>query len=230
MSLYYTHLLIPLSPECRPEPTTIAAFAQELINKGNIGTPFTISFSRVAKREPFFREIRNVATGETIKMRLPSRKEEDQPQTLANALQIIECASSEREYDIAIASQGTQLVPPCAVGYVENDLWKPMTSGYHMEVRCRVRDRVVRLSMIAGDEDLKGPPDFSKWRPTFVHPECEGIRIPNAGCGTFWIEFRYGKFLFPLLENGSVDLLDVSILRLARETFGEDFVQACNWG
>src|SRR5690348_12619033 len=63
MSLYYTHLLIPFSPKYRPEPEVVAAFAQGMIKNGNVANPFTISFSRVAKKEPYFREIRNVATG-----------------------------------------------------------------------------------------------------------------------------------------------------------------------
>ena len=242
MSLYYTHLLIPFSPKYRPEPEVVAAFAQGMIKNGNVANPFTISFSRVAKKEPYFREIRNVATGETIKMRLPSRKKE-KPEALESTHKIIERASNHREYDVAIVSDGAPLAPPCAVGYVENDTWKPMTEAYHLEICCRVRDHVVRLSMIGGEEELHEPPDFSKWQPTFdedcsaderegffVHPQKEGIRIPNAGSGTFWIEFRYGKFLFPLLRNNSLNLLDDSIVQSARKTFGGDFVQACQWG
>jgi len=97
--------------------------------------------------------------------------------------------------------------------------------------------------MVKTEEELHQPLDIAKWQPifdedcsvddgegSFVHPEQAGIRIPKAGCSTFWIEFRYGKLIFPLLKEGSLDLLDHSIVALARKTFGQDFVQACHWG
>jgi hypothetical protein len=83
MSLSYTHRLIPLSPEFRPEPPAVAAFGQGVINHGHIGSPITISFSRVSKGGPRERKIRNAMTGETINIRASSRQRE-QPQTLSN--------------------------------------------------------------------------------------------------------------------------------------------------
>jgi hypothetical protein len=242
MSLYYTHLLIPLSPEYRPEPGAVAAFGQGIIDNGNAPNPFKISFSKVTKGQPNVRGVRNMVTGETIGIRGPSRRG-DQPHTLSSTSQIIESAADQREYDISIYGEGVPSSPPFPVGYVEDNTWKPLVGAYHLEIRCRIRINIVRLFMLKSEEELHQPPDIAKWQPRldedcsvderegiFVHPEVGAIRIKNAGCGTFWIEFKYGKFVFPRLRNGSVNVLNDSILTLARKSFGCDFMQACNWG
>ncbi len=120
-----------------------------------------------------------------------------------------------------------------------------MAEPYYLQVCCRVRSRTVRLHHLESEADLNRPPDldFTKFQPrydedcsadertgVFTHPEINAFRIANAGCATFWIEFNYGKFIFPRLRNESVDILDDSILDLARKSFGSDFVQACHWG
>lgn len=86
MSPDYTHLLIPLSPEYRPEPNSVAVFGQGIINNGNVANPFTISFAPVTKAGPSARKVRNIVTGETISIRLPSppnRKISDPGQPIA---------------------------------------------------------------------------------------------------------------------------------------------------
>jgi hypothetical protein len=242
MSEYYTHLLIPVSPEYRPESGAVTEFVQGLINNGNVPTPSSISFSRMKKEPGRVRPIRNVRTDQTINIPLPSRRAE-QPQILSSASQIIEQAANQQEYDVVISGDGVPAAPPTAVGYVENDIWKLMMEAYNLEVRCRVRGNIVRLYNLESEEDLERSPDFTKVRPRFgedclveeregifVHPETGAFRIANAGCGTFWVEFKYGKFLFPRLRNESVNILDDSIIALARTVFGSDFVQACDWG
>lgn len=242
MSEYYTHLLIPVSPEFRPEPGAVTEFVQGLISNGNVATPFGLSFSRVIKEPGRVRTIRNVRTGQTINIPLPSRRVE-QPQVLSSASQIVEQAASQQEYDVVVSCDAVPAVPPLAVGYVENDTWKPIVEGYNLEIRCRVRGSIVRLYHLESEKDLVEPPDFTKIRPRFaedcsaeeregifVHPETGAFRIANAGCGTFWVEFKHGKFVFPRLRNESINVLDDSILALARKAFDTDFVQACDWG
>lgn len=242
MSLYYTHLLIPSSPQYRPGPDAVAGFGQGIIDNGNVASPFSVSFSRVAKGAPRDRKMRNPMTGEVINIRGPSRRAE-QPQMLSSPPQIIERASGQPEYDAAISGEGVPPAPPSVIGYVENDKWKPMVGAYHLEIRCRVRSGIVRLYSLESEDDLHQPPDFTKFQPRFgedcstderegifVHPESGAFRIQNAGCGTFWIEFKFGKFIFPRLRNNSVNVLDDSVVALARKAFNCDFIQACDWG
>lgn len=56
------------------------------------------------------------------------------------------------------------------------------------------------------------------------------MRVPHAGCATFWIGFRYGKFLYPKLDGRDLNALDESVVELATRVFETDFVQACDWG
>lgn len=130
------------------------------------------------------------------------------------------------------------------VGYVEDNDWKAIDGAYHLEIRCRVRANVVRLDMLDSEDDLHRPPDFANYRPNrdedcspadypdglYVHPEIGAFKVPHAGCGMFWIEFNYGKFVFPRLKEGSVNVLADSVVVLARTVFDRDFVQVCNWG
>jgi hypothetical protein len=242
MSENYTHLLVPLLPEFRPEPDAVSAFGQGIIDNGNVASPFVISFSPVTKGGPRERIMRNPMTGETINIRMPSRKSE-RPQTLSSPSEIVELAASQQEYDVSVSGEGIPRTPPFAVGYVENDTWMPMIEAYHLEIRCRIRSNIVRLFSLESEDDLHKPPDFTTFRPRFgedcsvderegifVHPESGAIRILNAGCGTFWIEFKLGKFIFPRLKDNGVNVLDDSVITLARKTFNCDFVQACDWG
>jgi hypothetical protein len=242
MSLYYEHLLVPVLPNYRPLADAVTAFACGIIENGCVAANPTITFAKVVTGEPLFRVARNPITGETISIRLPSRTIE-RPESLSGVSEIIGWAHNESEYDVSVAAEGNPLHPPLTVGFVENEAWKPYEGPYHLEVCCDVRARIVRLYHLESEEDLHRPPDFAKFQPRldedctadehdgiFVHPEAGAIRIPNAGCGMFWISFEYGKWIFPRLKDNSINVLDQSIIDLARTTFGIDFVEACNWG
>jgi hypothetical protein len=55
------------------------------------------------------------------------------------------------------------------------------------------------------------------------------IEVPGAGCARFWIQFEFGKWLFPQVTN-SLDLLPLPIIRAAEENFEIRFSQGCEWG
>src|SRR5579864_8605102 len=100
MSESYKHLLIPLSAEYRPEPNAIAKFSQRIIENGNVAGDFVISFARITKGQRAL-TARNPTTGKTLSIPRPTRRAE-KPETLASTAQIIELASSQREYDVVI--------------------------------------------------------------------------------------------------------------------------------
>jgi hypothetical protein len=242
MSLYYTHYLIPLAPEYRPEPQAVATFARGIIERGHTAKGATIALSPVLKGQPRVRQAYDTVSGITIDILGPSRRIE-RPLPMADTAQIAELAAHQAEYDLTITGEGVPAVAALAIGYVDENQWKPANCPYYHETSCRVRNHVVRLCVLVNEEDLHRPLDLANYRPrfgedcsaderdgVFVHPEAGAITIPNAGCGTFWIEFNYGKLVFPRLKNDSVDLLDDSVVNLAREAFDCDFVQACSWG
>jgi len=242
MSLYYSHFLVPLLPEYRPNAVDITNFVQGIIDRGNVAIAATISFARIEKVEGRLREIQNAFTGKISMIQSPSRRVK--PLTKSFDLsQLVELAANQTEYDVSIVGEGLPRNPPLDIGYSENGEWKTMNSPYHLEIRCRVRAHIVRLHYLENETELDAPPDLLNFRPrfdedctlddrdgVFVHPEAGAIRIPNAGCGMFWLEFNYGKHIFPRLGHNGVNLLTESVTKLAQNAFATDFVQACNWG
>jgi hypothetical protein len=244
MSAYYEHFLIPSVPDYRPAASAIAAFLRGVIDHGHVGCDPTITYAKVSKDDSRVFHIRDFVTGEPVTIRAPSRKMEKREQLTALA-ENVRVAENEGEYNVWLASEGIPQRPSFVLGYVDDGKWKAFEGPpYHAEVWCQVRSRIVRLYHLESEDDLHRPPDLSNSLPRFdedcgadqrdglfVHPEVGAIRISNAGCGMFWITFRFGKFVFPRIkEDQSVNLLDESIVDLARGTFGVDFVQACDWG
>jgi hypothetical protein len=243
MSLYYTHMLIPTLPHFRPGVDDVVQFLNRMIGNGHVADNPTIEVAPVSKVKPVTRQMRNPFTGESIDIRSPSWKTERRIQ-LSETSQIAGECVNQPEFDVSIGGMGMPLAPPLAVGLSTGPhTWNAMDSRYHLEVRCRVRANIVRLSAIQSEEDLHklrrvdlSLPRFGEDCSAderdglFVHPECGAIRIPNAGCGMFWIEFNYGKFIFPRVKDGGIDVLAGPVLNLARTTFDCEFIQACSWG
>jgi hypothetical protein len=242
MSLYYRHFLIPSSPEFRPNANGVADFVSGMIRNGYTSSDATIAFAQVTRHGPRTRQVRFPKTGETIEIPRPTRTAEKSHQ-LTDACEITQLAASLLEYDVLVSGQAVPSHPPLKVGYVKDGAWQPMDEAYHLELRCRVRENIVRLYLLGSPDDLHRPPDIANYRPSFdehcpasercglfVHPETGPIRIENAGCGRFWVEFNYGKWLFPRAEGGDVNVLDESVVTLAHTIFNTTFVQACDWG
>jgi len=246
MSESYTHFLISASKNYRPTPQAVCQFLEQIIQAQMVGSDHRIEFARITKVEPRYREVRNPFTGETVKRKAPPRmrsKREVVPST-SNAAQL---AEQEREYDVAVVSTSAPTKSPLDIGCIKNGIWQAWTEPYHLEIRCCVREALVRLSFFKPGENPNAPltdefianytPKFDEdcgegdQDGLFVHPEApNGIHVPNAGCGMFWIEFEYGKWLYPRLKGDDLALLAPAVTDLARKTFGTDFIEACSWG
>ena len=161
------------------------------------------------------------------------------PERLADTSAIVALAECEPEYDVLIVSRRPPRSPPLNVGRVDpNGDWRPYEGAYYLEISCRVRNSPVRLCSlnVANDTGDAGPSLFDEdcgeddLDGFFIHPESPtAIRIPNAGCGQFWIEFAYGKWLYPRLHNDRLALLNEEVRSLATATFGTAFIEACSW-
>jgi hypothetical protein len=238
----YEHLLIPRDPSYLPSGATVAHFAQCVIDEGYLPTNPTVSFLKVICGPAQIREMRDPTTGVLASFPLPSRRRQ-RAEWLEDPAAIAARADAESEYDVAIAGEGVPRRPPCVVGLVENEFWKPFDGPYSLDLRFHVRSRVVRTHFLDSEEDLHRPLDLASFRPRvdedctpevkdgiFVHPEAGAIRITHAGCATFWMGLKYGKLLFPRLKDGTANVCDPTLVELATRTFGVGFVQACNWG
>src|SRR5262249_42551836 len=101
-------------------------------------------------------------------------------------------------------------------------------------VCCCLHAEVVSTSDWHGDATVReyfGSPCRSEDRLGIYHNPnpFEVIEVPNAGCSRFWIEFEYGKMLFPRIED-RLDLIEPKILDAAIQHFGVKFAQGCRWG
>ena len=204
----YTHLLISVSKSYRPTAQPVCQFLEQMIQTGAIGRDHEISFGKVVKDEPRTWKGPNPFTGKMQRHRMPSRRR-PRAEHLSAASQIVPLAEQEQEYDVSVVSTLPPTNPPLDIGGVdEKGTWQSWAEPYHLEICCRVRESLVRLCHLKSGED-PNTPDF--WNPKFdedcTDDESEGffehpllpspIRIPNAGCGRFWIEFEYGKWLYP---------------------------------
>jgi hypothetical protein len=242
MSLSYEHLLVPVSSDYRPDAGRVVAFLQGTLSKGHVADDARISFAKVVKNDAIGWQFHDPMTNKTIQIPAPSRKIE-RPIPAKSLSELLGLAEGVSEFDVMAGAEGLPRHPPCNVGYIDNETWRPIDRPHELEICCRMRRRAVRLYSLETPDDLHRPPDFSKTQPrfdedceaeerdgVFVHPEAGAFWISNAGCGTFWIEFRYGKWLFPRLKDNRIQILDKSVIDLAQSTFETDFVEACNWG
>ena len=242
MSEYYQHLLVSNSKESCPECGSIAGFIQCLIEGRFIGEEFDLEFGKVEKGERRVRSILNPFTGDSVKALGPSRSY-SKPIAISDARRISDVVGSTVEFDLSISANGIPPRRPLVVGYPHEDGWQPMDEPYYHQVLCRARSHLVGLSQLRSEEDLDKPLDPSELpertfdedcssensEGIFVHPELGVKRIPNAGCGIFWIEFNFGKFVYPQHLNGRIDVLDEDVLGLAKSNLDTDFIQACRW-
>jgi hypothetical protein len=234
----YTHRLIAISKSYRPTAGIVSHFLAQVIDAGATGPDHYIEFRKVVKAEPTYYSVPNPFTGKQDRRRMRTRRKPNE-QRLDNALQLVDLAESELEYEVSVISSLPPANPPLDVGSPDKDAgWRRWEGAYHLAIRCCVRDSVVRLSQLSNAEgkyDLESPSfddDCAEGEldGLFVHPESPiVIPITGAGSGRFWIEFEYGKFIYPRLGTAGLSLLRDGVRRLAMENFETPFVEACSW-
>ena len=213
----YCHTLIPERIDFVPQPQQVARFLDDLVKLG--AAPLEASL-RVGKPGGFLTGI-NPVTREayTIPRRLytPVGAVADVPAAL----------SGLEDYDLRFSGKGPPRIP---------SLRFDIESIYAFDVLCCLRPEVVSTSdwhdsatIVRGAPSF-GQPDRSHNRlGIFHHPSTnEIIKVPNAGCALFWIEFEFGKWLLPQIVD-SLDLLEPSIVKTTEGCFGATFAQGCHW-
>jgi hypothetical protein len=109
----------------------------------------------------------------------------------------------------------------------------PYEDSYLCEVSCHLRPKPVstscwngRTAPEEGDVPIFGEacaPEVGTG--IFSHPWTgEMIKVPDAGCARFWIEFEFGKFLLPEMAD-RLDVLSPPIVAKTDECFETGFVQ-----
>ena len=214
----YSHTLIPDRVDFVPDPKQIGAFLLSLVSIGAAPSKPAISVAKLTGKVQTFK---NPFTGmtESIALRKADR--------LKNLAAVPAALKALDDYDVTLNGKG----PPGLPAFIFD-----FKGTYDFLVHCFLRPKVVSTSDWHDEVPIKrkveffGQPCSPKDRLGIYHNPntLEVIEVPNAGCARFWIEFEYGKMLFPAIED-RLDLIEPKIVEVAETDFGIKLVQGCRW-
>jgi hypothetical protein len=214
----YTHTLIPDELDLNPDPRQVAAFLASLGTMGAAPLQPAISVSKLSGE---VRSLTNPFTGKTEAR--ATRKAE----TVGDLSELPAALRGLDDYSVTISGKGPPEVPALAFDFGRK---------YDFLIHCCLRDEVVSTSDWHDEVPIKRKVEFFG-RPCnsgdrlgiFHNPKTlEVIEVPKAGCARFWIEFEYGKMLFPRIED-NLQLIEPLIVHAAEREFDSKFVQGCHW-
>jgi hypothetical protein len=225
----YIHTLIAADSQFVPAPTKVAEFFDALVDL------FSFRIIREGRWQPGLRVMkpgdrtrtgRDAFTGETITIPIPDQI------IIGHASEIPPLIDGLQEYRVAASGDWSLDTAPIVLlntdmtSFAENPI---------CDVSCNIRPAPVSTS--AWEEEA-GPnvwhlPGFGEpWNGEstigiFTNPWTgEAIEVPNAGSARFWIEFEFGKFIYPAIDK-SFDVFDPRLVEKSEECFQTNFVQGC---
>jgi hypothetical protein len=227
----YIHTLIAADSQYVPNPPQVAEFFDSLIGV------FAFRIIRDGRWQPGLRVMkpgertrtaRNAFTGETFTIPVPDQI------MIENAIEIPPLIDSLQEYRVAASGDWSLDAAPLILLNTDET---PFNENPICDISCNIRPAPVSTS--AWEEDA-GPniwnvPGFGEpWNGEstigiFTNPWTgEAIEVPNAASARFWIEFEFGKFIYPRIDK-SFDVFDPRLVEKAEECFQTKFVQGCRF-
>jgi hypothetical protein len=222
----YTHTLIPTRVDFVPAPDQIRDFLKSLTKIG--ATPLHAAVS-VSMPSGKVRTVTMPFTEQTLTLPILKFKK------LKGFSSVPTAVEGLADYNVIVEGKGPPKLPAFAFDF---------EGGYDFLIRCCVRPMVVSTSDWHDETPLHligqtsappkavsfGEPCSPQQRLGIFHnPNTLAIiEVPNAGCARFWIEFEYGKMLFPRIED-RLDLMEPEIVAAAAREFGLPLVQGCRW-
>lgn len=214
----YTHTLVPDRVNFVPDPKQVGTFLSSLVSIG--ASPLRPAIT-VSKPSGQLRTFKNPLTGETDSFDIRKAGKLKDIAAVPGALKTLD------DYNLTITGKG----PPKLLAFTFD-----FNGTYDFLVHCCLRPEVVSTSDWHDEVPIKrkveffGLPCSQEDRLGIYHnPDTlEVIEVPKAGCARFWIEFEFGKMLFPPIED-RLDLIEPRILEVAEKDFGIKFVQGCHW-
>lgn len=231
----YIHTLIAADSGFAPEPNPVARFYEEMADSAG----YRIVSNKPAhpglllvKPSGRFRTMtgRNVFTGETRSVSVPDFDR----QQLAEPSEIGPAIAGLEHYTVYASGEWDPSDAPLQLFTTDG---KPfIAESYFCGLRCKAQPAPVTTSAwdFAIPTDKKIPKFGS---PCGAEPDAgifsnpwtgSAIIVPGAGCARFWIEFEFGKFVLPRIED-RLDLLSRAVVNLAEECFRTRFVQGCRF-
>jgi hypothetical protein len=214
MSEHYSQLLIPKRPDFAPPVSQVAVFFKALQEHGSAPHHAEISISKQSEK---VRMGRNAFTGEQITIRL---RESVKCESLTVVERDIEGLD---DYSVILVGQGPAQIPPFPLfNAADEQCQSEVREPYYYEVSCNLRPGGISFSK----ESWHAPCDLKTVDAVTSNPwNGHKIRIPEAGCARFWIEFMFGNWLVPRIDK-SLDILTPAIPTLTSDAFGIAFTQS----
>jgi hypothetical protein len=227
----YIHLLIPVDSNYAAKPAQVAAFFADLLRRPNFRLIADSRFQqglRVSKPFARIRTAANPFTGETETFRSPEFTKIDAPDAVLPLIDTLD------DFGVSASGEWKWDDPPLVLFTTDGEEFK---ENYVCEVRCEQRSALISTS--AWDDEtgpnVRNVPQFGEPcsvgddTGVFTNPWTgEAVEVPHAGCARFWIEFEFGKFIFPKFDK-NFDFLSPSIVHEAEERFQTKFVQGCRF-
>jgi len=214
----YTHTLIPDRVDFVPDPQQIEVFLSSLVSSG--AAPLKPAIT-VGTPSGEVRSFKNPFTGKTDSFAMFKST------ALKDLAAVPGAIKAADDYMVNVDGKGPPKLPAFTFEF---------KGTYDFLVRCRLVPDVVSTSDWHDQIPIPHKVEFfnQPCSPTdrlgiFHNPHTmEVIEVPNAGCARFWIEFEFGKSLFPPIED-RLDLIEPKIVEVCEKSFGIKFVQGCHW-
>jgi hypothetical protein len=227
----YIHTLISTDSEFRPDSAQIAGFYQRLVSQFGF---CPISDQRwlpgliVRKPSGKLRWGTNAMTGEKISIPEQGRRKLEEFEDIPAAIEGCTHCTVSQSGQWAGMNRPIDLVGADGV---------PFEGTYLCTVSCELRSRAVSTSAW----DVEAGPN-TRDVPEFGSP-CKGvvpkgifpnpwtgvpIEVEGAGCARFWVEFEFGKFIYPKAAD-TLNVMRHAIVRGVEECFETSFAQGCRF-
>jgi hypothetical protein len=227
----YIHTLIAADSHYVPASTQVAEFFDSL------ATVFSFRVIRNKRGQPGLRVVKpggrsrtwtNTFTGET------STYPVDDNIMIEAAGDIPPLIEGLEKYRVRESGEWSPSAAPLTLLKTDKT---PFKGNLSCDVSCDISPAPVSTSAwdCEAGPNLRNVPLFgSPWdgeSTTGVFPNPwtgEVIEVPSAASARFWIEFEFGKLIYPPIEK-TLDLLSPPLVQRAEECFATGFVQGCRF-
>jgi hypothetical protein len=223
----YIHTLIAADSLYVPDPPRIVEFFDALVGE------FRFQIIRGGRWQQGLRVLKpggqtrngtNAVTGEMITIPIPDRIEIDETAEIPPLIENLE------EYRVGASGDWKSADAPILLRKTDQT---PFSEDPICDVSCNIQPTPVSTSAwdVEAGPNVRNVAHFgSIWNGEstigiFSNPWTgEVIEVPNAGSARFWIEFEFGRFLYPKVGK-SLDILSPRLVERAEECFQTKFVQ-----
>jgi hypothetical protein len=224
----YVHLLIAADPGFTPNVFDVASFFDQLQTEFGFEcirskkdwmpglTLFTSAERALTMKDSY--------TGEERSMKVPKTIE------LEKSSEIPSLISGEPKYGVRMSGRWPPNKPPIHLLLTDG-------TSFDQGLVCFVGCFQTAAPVCTGDwrgAEGSGAPEFvfgdqkGPIQPNgvFTNPWTgQRVEVPGAGSARFWVEFQFGKWLFPRI-NDNFDILSPALVATVEKCFGIAFIQA----